>query len=143
MRKVFLNLSALVLACSVLALAQNTMKHEEMGKSDTAKKADTTKEAAPKLMTLRGWVSDEKCGAKGANAKAAECTKKCAENGEKLVFVNDKDKKVWNVKNPEDLKGHEGHHVKLSAHVYDDGSIHVMSVSMMGGKKKAASTTTG
>src|SRR5207253_5098740 len=105
MKKAVLNLLALVLACSVLALAQNTMKHDEMGKSDTAKKADTTKEAAPKLMTLRGWVSDEKCGAKGANAKAAECTKKCAENGEKLVFVNDKDKKVWNVKNPEDLKG--------------------------------------
>src|SRR5438094_9905944 len=138
MRKVFLNLCALVLACSVLALAQNTMKHDEMGKSDAAKKADTTKEAAPKLMTLRGWVSDEKCGAKGANAKAAECTKKCAENCEKLVFVNDKDKKVWNVKNPDELRGHEGHHVKLSDHVYDDGSIYLMSSSRSVRKKTAS-----
>src|SRR5437762_11888930 len=121
MRKVFLNLCALVLACSVLALAQNTMKHEEMGKSDNAKKADTTKDAAHKLMTLRGWVSDEKCGAKGANAKAAECTKKCAENAEKLVFATDTDKKVWDVKKPDDLKRHEGTHVKLSAQVYADG----------------------
>ena len=148
MRKAFLNSFALLLAFSVLALAQNTMKHEEMGKSDQNQKSDTTKsdttkEAAPKLMTLRGWVSDEKCGAKNASAKGAECTKKCVEGGEKIVFVNDKDKKVWNVKNPEDLKGHEGHHVKLSAHVYDDGSIHVMSVNMLGGKKKPASTTTG
>jgi hypothetical protein len=140
MKKAVLNLLALVLACSVLALAQDTMKHDEMGKSDNAKKADTSKEAAPKLMTLRGWVSDEKCGAKNASAKGAACAKGCIEKGEKVVFVNDKDKKVWNVKNPEDLKGHEGHHVKLSAHVYDDGSIHVMSVSMLG-KKKAASTT--
>jgi hypothetical protein len=35
--------------------------------------------------------------------------------------------------NPETLKGHEGHHVQLSAHVYaDKNSIHVMSVKMLG-----------
>ena len=130
MRKVFLNLCVLVLACSVLALAQNTMKHEEMGKSDTAKKADTTKEAAPKLMTLRGWVSDEKCGAKGANAKAAECTKKCAEKGAKLVVATDSDKKVLAVHNPDTLKGHEGHHVAVTGHVEGD-SIHVETVKML------------
>jgi hypothetical protein len=34
--------------------------------------------------------------------------------------------------NPETLKGHEGHHVELSAHVYSDkGQIHVMSVKML------------
>jgi hypothetical protein len=36
------------------------------------------------------------------------------------------------VVNPEALKGHEGHHVELSAHVYaDKGQIHVMSVKML------------
>jgi hypothetical protein len=36
--------------------------------------------------------------------------------------------------NPEELKGHEGHHVQLSAHVYaDKNSIHVMSVKMLKG----------
>jgi hypothetical protein len=30
------------------------------------------------------------------------------------------------------VKGHEGHHVELSAHVYaDKGQIHVMSVKML------------
>ena len=130
MKKAVLNLLALVLACSVLALAQNTMKHEEMGKSDTAKKADTTKEAAPKLMTLRGWVSDEKCGVKGANAKAAECTKKCIAAGAKMVVVTDGDQKVLTVDNPDALTGHEGHHVAVTGQVTGE-SIHVETVKML------------
>ena len=53
-------------------------------------------------------------------------------DGDKLTFVTDKDNKSWDVMNPEALKGHEGHHVELSAHVYaDKGSIHVMSVKML------------
>jgi len=49
-----------------------------------------------------------------------------------LTFVSDKDKKSWDVANPEALKGHEGHHVEVSAHVYaDKGQIHVMSVKML------------
>jgi hypothetical protein len=36
------------------------------------------------------------------------------------------------VQNPEALKGHEGHHVQVSAHVYaDKDQIHVMSVKML------------
>jgi hypothetical protein len=50
----------------------------------------------------------------------------------KLWFVNDSDNKSWEVMNPEALKGHEGHHVQVSAHVYaDKNSIHVMSVKML------------
>jgi hypothetical protein len=74
-----------------------------------------TDQMAPKapLMTLKGTVKME---------------------GDKTVFVNDKDGKSWDVMNPEELKGHEGHHVQLSAHVYaDKNSIHVMSVKMLKG----------
>lgn len=57
-------------------------------------------------------------------------------DGDKYTFVNDKDQKSWDVMNPETLKGHEGHHVQLSAHVYaDKNSIHVMSVKMLSEKK--------
>ena len=80
--------------------------------------------------TVKGWVSDSKCGAKGANAKAAECTKKCLAAGAKMVVVTDKDQKVLNVDNPEALKGHEGHHVAVTGHVEGD-SIHVESVKML------------
>jgi hypothetical protein len=57
-------------------------------------------------------------------------------DGDKLSFVSDKDKKSWDIANPEALKGHEGHHVEVSAHVYaDKGQIHVMSVKMLKAEK--------
>lgn len=40
--------------------------------------------------------------------------------------------KSWDVINPETLKGHEGHHVEVSAHVYaDKNAIHVMGLKML------------
>jgi len=80
--------------------------------------------------TVNGWVSDSKCGAKGANAGAAACTKKCIAAGEKPVVVSDADQKVYSVENPDALKGHEGHHVAVTGHVNGD-SIHVESVKML------------
>ena len=41
------------------------------------------------------------------------------------------DQRAWNVDNPETLKGREGHHVQLKAHVYPDkDSIHITEVKM-------------
>jgi len=80
--------------------------------------------------TVNGYVSDSKCGAKGANAKAAECTKKCVQAGAKLVVVTDSDQKVLAVDNPDTLSGHEGHHVAVTGTVTGD-SIHVDSVKML------------
>ena len=80
--------------------------------------------------TVNGWVSDSKCGAKGANAKAAECTKKCIAAGAKMVVVTDSDQKVLTVDNPDALTGHEGHHVAVTGTVNGD-SIHVDSVKML------------
>src|SRR5258708_33270869 len=78
--------------CFVFALA--AMAFDDMGKSTT----------------VNGWVSDDKCGAKGANAKAEACTKKCLAAGSKVVVVTDTDQKVLTGQNPDTLKGHEGHH---------------------------------
>ena len=80
--------------------------------------------------TVNGWVSDSKCGAKGANAGAAECTKKCLAAGAKVVVVTDSDQKVLTVDNPDALTGHEGHHVAVTGTVNGD-SIHVDSVKML------------
>jgi putative cell wall-binding protein len=80
--------------------------------------------------TVNGFVSDSKCGAKGANAGAAECTKKCIKGGAKMVVVTDKDQKVLTVDNPDVLTGHEGHHVAVTGQVSGD-SIHVESVKML------------
>ncbi len=62
-----------------------------------------------KTETVNGWIADSKCGAKGANAGAEACTKKCLAAGAKMVVVTDSDQKVLTVDNPDALKGHEGH----------------------------------
>ena len=86
--------------------------------------------AATKAEKISGWVSDAKCGAKGASADHAACAKKCADGGEKLVVVSDKDHKVYNVDNQDSLKGHEGHHVQVTASD-TNGTLHVDKVNML------------
>lgn len=109
MKKVSICLLALTLAMSLTAFAQqypSTFQGSDMSQA----KADQTSAKAP-LKTLKGTVKAD---------------------GDKYTFVNDKDGKSWDVMNPEELKGHEGHHVQLSAHVYaDKNSIHIMSVKMI------------
>jgi len=80
--------------------------------------------------TVNGWVSDSKCGVKGANASAEECTKKCITAGASPVVVTDKEQKVLAVENPDALKEHYGHHVAVTGHINGD-KIHVESVKML------------
>jgi hypothetical protein len=120
MNKLMTAVFAFVLMCSMSAFAK-----------DSSKKAE--KAAAPKTMKLKGTVSDAKCGAKIAEG----CTKKCVDAGEKMVFVNDADQKVWAVNNQDALKGHEGHHIQIKAAVHDDGSIDVEGAPKMLADKKS------
>ena len=76
-----------------------------------------------------GWISDSKCGAKGADAGHAACAKKCIDGGEKAVFVSDKDKTVYPIANQDAVKGHEGHHVTVKGSM-DKNTLTVASVSM-------------
>jgi hypothetical protein len=99
------------------------------------KKIFATVLAVGLLFTAIGFAQD--MGGSMSNDKAAAAPLKTLKgtikaDGDKLTFVNDKDQKAWDVMNPEALKGHEGHHVQLSAHVYaDKNAIHVMSVKML------------
>ncbi len=98
-------LLVVALALSVLMIGASAIAQDTMGKD-----AGKTAAAAP-LKNIKGTVKFD---------------------GDKASFVADKDQKSWDVMNPEALKGHDGHHVELSAHVYaDKGAIHVMSVKMM------------
>jgi hypothetical protein len=96
----------------VLALALSVMLTVAAFAQDMPKDSDTAKAApAAPLKNIKGTVKAD---------------------GDKLSFVSDKDSKSWDVVNPEALKGHEGHHVEVSAHVYaDKGQIHVMNVKML------------
>jgi hypothetical protein len=50
-------------------------------------------------------------------------------DGEKLTFVTDE--RAWNVENPDILKGHEGHYVRVKGYVYPDkDSIHITEMKM-------------
>ena len=109
MRKVLM----ICLALSFVS-ALSAMAFDDMGKSTTVK----------------GYVVDDKCGAKGAHAGAEACTKKCLEGGAKMVVVTDGDQKILMVDNPDALKGHEGHHMAVTGSVKGD-SIHVDSMKML------------
>jgi hypothetical protein len=95
----------LVLAASITMIGAVAVAQDSMGQGDN------TKAAAAPLKTLKGTIKAD---------------------GDKYTFVSDKDQKSWDIMNPDAVKGHEGHHVQLSAHVYADKmAIHVMSVKMM------------
>ena len=84
-----------------------------------------------------GWISDSKCGVKGANDKAgtAECTVKCVkEHGEKYVFVNDADKKVYVVDAQDKVAPHAGHHVTVKGTVEGD-TLKLTSIDMAAATK--------
>ncbi len=106
MRKVICRLMAMCfLAVSLAALAQSgdTMKQDTM-KQDTMK----TDTMAKKAVSVSGKVSNDG-----------------------KMFTSDKDNKMWTVTNPEALKGHEGHHVTVKAHLDTaKNEIHVTSVKM-------------
>ena len=89
--------------CFVLSLS--VMAFDDMGKS----------------MTVNGYIVDAKCGAKGAKAGMEACAKKCADAGEKMVIVTDKDQKVIAIENQDSIKGHEGHHVAATGTMGKDG----------------------
>jgi hypothetical protein len=114
-----LSMLALAAAISMSAFAQDANKSGDMGKS-----------ASGDTVTVSGWVSESGCGVKGASASHMACTKKCLAAGKKVVFVDDKEKKVWAVSNPDALKGHEGEHVDVDAHVSTDtNTIDVQKVT--------------
>ena len=109
MKKLWILVVAVCVACSTAAVAQDMGKSCDTGKGKMA--------ASAPLKTLKGTVKSE---------------------GDKITFVSDTDQKSWDVMNPETLKDHVGHHVSVSAHVYaDKGQIHVMSVKMMKAAKSS------
>jgi len=80
--------------------------------------------------TWTGWISDSQCGAKGANAKAGECTTKCVkEHGAKYVFVNDTDQKVYVVDAQDKVAAHAGHHVTVKGSV-DGDTLKLSAIEM-------------
>ena len=75
------------------------------------------------------------------NMKASTTTKAASLTGkisdDRKTFVSDKYGKSWSINNPDAVKGHEGHHVTLKAHVSADaGTVDVVSLKMAGDNMK-------
>jgi len=113
LKKSLLLVSALCLALSLVALAQDTTKHASKDAANTP----TVLAAVASPNTVSGTVKSE---------------------GDKLTFVSDNDQKSWDVQNPEALKGFEGQHVQLQIHSYPDkSSINVIDVKQLKNKEAA------
>ncbi len=64
-----------------------------------------------------------------ASKKAVQVTGKVSDDGK--TFVSDTDSKSLTITNPDAVKGHEGHHVTLTAHVdADKNEVNVVSLKM-------------
>ena len=87
---------------------------------------------------VSGYISDSMCGAKhNGSAPNAACVKKCLGGGAKPVFVDDANKTVYTIDDPDSVKGHEGHHVSVVAKMDDsDKTIHITKVSMLADQGK-------
>jgi len=79
-----------------------------------------------------GWITDDQCAAKGANAEHADCAKKCHANGAKLVFYNTGDEKIYALDNQDLAAKHIGQEVKVKGEV-DGSAIKVASIEAAGG----------
>ena len=120
MKRVLTLLFAFLLTASLSLLAQDTSNPSGSSDKKTSKAEKKEAKAAEKgkSMSLTGWVKDQ--------------------DG-KTVFVNDKDKQSWNISNPDAVKGHEGHHVKVKAMLNEaDHSINVEKLTMLRKGKQSA-----
>jgi hypothetical protein len=88
--------------------------------------------ASPATTTWDGWISDSKCGAKGASAEHAGCAKTCIAKGEKPVFVTDEGQKIVPIENPAAVNGHVGEHVKVTGTLTSNGAVHIDKVAALG-----------
>lgn len=84
-----------------------------------------------KAHKLTGWIGDSKCG---AAMHTPECVKKCVNAGEKPVFVDSKNNKVWSIDNTDAVQNYYGDKVRVVATIDSaNNSIHVDSVRKTGG----------
>ena len=92
---------------------------------------------------VSGYISDSMCGAKhNASAPNEACVKKCIGAGAKPVFVDDANKTVYMIDDPDSVKGHEGHHVSVVAKMDDSAkTIHITRLSMLADQGKASSAS--
>ena len=91
------------------------------------------------VIRLKGWVSDANCGVQHAKIGGKECVKKCLKGGahvghpewapQSMIFIQEENQKIWELENPDLLKGYEGEIVLISAVPNQEkGSLKIASI---------------
>ena len=75
---------------------------------------------------LTGYITDEYCGAKNANADGVDCAKACAKKGSDLAIYSDG--KLYKLSDKELALKHLGHEVVVTGTLNDDGSVSVANI---------------
>src|SRR5262245_12755636 len=80
----------------------------------------------------RGRVTDESCGAKGANATHRECALKCHRGGALLVLYDTASGKLYKLDDQSAAEAHAGREVKVAGTLSGD-TIKVAGIEEAGG----------
>lgn len=114
MKRLLTLLFAFVITAALSVAAQEPASKDQTAPDKKVEKAEKKEAKAAekgKTMSLTGWVKEQEG---------------------KTVFINDKDKQAWNISNPDTVKGHEGHHVKVKAKLNEaDHSVNIEKMTMM------------
>ncbi len=77
-----------------------------------------------KAVSWNGWITDETCGAKNANAEGKACALKCAKAGAKLMLYVEGDKKLVGLDNQQEAMKHVGVPVTVTG-TMENGTIKI------------------
>lgn len=78
-----------------------------------------------------GWITDESCGAKGANRAHEECARKCHEGGALLVFFNNADGKIYKLDDQPAAEANLGREVRVRGDLHGN-TIRVAAIERAG-----------
>jgi len=133
MKRLWVVMCAFVLAMAMSAFAQqagSASDHDSMNSNSQNDQTTSDKKVA------KAEKKEEKAAAKGKSMRLTGWVKT---EGDKVTFVNDKDKQSWDVSNADMVKGHDGHHVKVKAKLDETShSMTIQDVKMLRKSKQTA-----
>jgi len=83
---------------------------------------------------LIGWVVDEACGKKNANAEGKDCIAECHKNGSPLVFYNKDRDKAYRLEDQKRAAKYVGREMAVLGFITDEGTLKVSSYVEKGTK---------
>jgi hypothetical protein len=78
-------------------------------------------EQEAKEVQLTGWITDEYCGVKNANADGAGCARACAKKGSDMMLYSDG--KLYKISDKDMALAHVGHEVVVTGTLSTDNLL--------------------